>query len=74
MKRSLEIWQFTLPLCAVLMFTTGAYTTIHMVDGRYRVEVPINMKGLRIKTDVDKKECKPAEDKIQPQENQHSQE
>jgi hypothetical protein len=45
-----------------------------MVDGRYRVEVAINMKGLRIKTDVDKKEYKPAEDKIQPQENQYSKE
>ncbi len=57
MRRSLTIWSITLPLCGVLMFAMGCVTTIHMINGRYRVDVVVNTKGLRVKTDVDKREC-----------------
>ncbi|KOP25052.1 hypothetical protein AMR41_16670 [Hapalosiphon sp. MRB220] len=67
MKSNLSIWQISLPICAVLMFAICAYTTIYMVDGRYRVEIGVNINGLIIKTDVDKQECKLAEDEIEQQ-------
>ncbi|MCC5638651.1 hypothetical protein LC593_23020 [Nostoc sp. CHAB 5844] len=56
MQRISGIWQVTLPLCAVLMFGMGAYTTVYMVNGQYRVEISANLHGLNIKTDIDKKE------------------
>ncbi len=58
-KHSLTILSITLPLCGVLMFAMGCVTTIYMVNGRYRVDVVVNTKGLRVKTDVDKRECQP---------------
>ncbi|WP_235006853.1 hypothetical protein [Calothrix rhizosoleniae] len=57
MGRSLIIWSITLPLCGVLMFAIGCVTTIYMVNGRYRIDVVLNTKELRVKTDVDKREC-----------------
>ena len=33
-----NIWQITLPVCSVLMFSIGAYTTVYMVDGQYKVD------------------------------------
>ncbi|HLO87466.1 MAG TPA: hypothetical protein VK203_21025 [Nostocaceae cyanobacterium] len=37
----------------------GAATTVYMVNGRYRVEMSVTTKGLKIKTDIDKNErCK----------------
>ncbi|MDJ0674213.1 MAG: hypothetical protein QNJ36_02230 [Calothrix sp. MO_167.B42] len=57
MQRNLTIWSITLPLCGVLTFAMGCVTTIYMVNGRYYVDVVVNTKGLRVKTDVDKREC-----------------
>ena len=39
------------------MFAIGCVTTIYMVNGRYRIDVVLNTKELRVKTDVDKREC-----------------
>ncbi|HLO86739.1 MAG TPA: hypothetical protein VK203_17300 [Nostocaceae cyanobacterium] len=59
MKRISGLWQITFPLCAVFMFGMGAFTTVYMVNGRYRVEMSVTTKGLKIKTDIDKNEpCK----------------
>ena len=57
MGRNLTIWSITLPLCGLLMFGMGCATTIYMVEGRYRIDVALNTNGLRVKTDVDKREC-----------------
>lgn len=65
MKRNLGLWQITLPLCGLLIIGMGCLTSIYMVNGRYRVDIAVNTKGFRIKTDVDKRECKLIEDKIQ---------
>ncbi len=57
MQRSLTIWSITLPLCGLLMFGIGCATTIYIVNGRYRIYVALNTKGLQLETDVDKREC-----------------
>lgn len=60
MKNISGLWQITLPICAVAMFAMGSYTTVYMVNGRYRVEVSVNNRGLSVKTDIDKNEqCQP---------------
>jgi hypothetical protein len=64
MQRSLTVWAITLPLCGLLMFAMGCVTTIYMVNGRYRVDVVVNTKELRVKTDVDKRECQLVESTI----------
>jgi len=53
-----NIWQITLPFCSVLMFSIGAYTTVYMVDGQYKVDISLNTQGFNFKTYIDKKqEC-----------------
>ena len=53
-----NIWQITLPVCSVLMFSIGAYTTVYMVDGQYKVDISLNTQGFNFKTYIDKKqEC-----------------
>jgi hypothetical protein len=69
MKRELGILQITLSLCGVMMFGTLTYAAINMVNGQYRVEIGLNTKGLIIKSDIDKRQCKAVEDIAQKQEN-----
>jgi len=38
-----------------------------MVNGQYRVEIALNTKGLIIKLDIDKRQCKAVEDIAQKQ-------
>lgn len=53
------VWQVSLPLCTVIIFAIGSLTTIYMMNGRYRFNVEITPQGLKIKTDVDKRESNP---------------
>ncbi|MGF1935847.1 MAG: hypothetical protein RM347_015910 [Nostoc sp. ChiQUE02] len=68
MKRVLGVLQITLSLCGVMMFGTVTYAAINMVNGQYRVEMALNTKGLMIKSDIDKRQCKAVEDIAQEQE------
>lgn len=62
------LWQISLPLCAVAMFAMGSFTTVYMVNGRYRVEISVSNRGLSVKTDIDKNEkCQPLETNQLPQ-------
>jgi hypothetical protein len=56
MKPKFPLWQITLPLCIVLIFSIGALTTIYMVNGRYLFDLELTPQGLRIKTDMDKRD------------------
>ncbi|MCC5645845.1 hypothetical protein LC607_23470 [Nostoc sp. CHAB 5824] len=67
MKRELGILQITLSLCTVMMFGTVTYAAINMVNGQYQVEIALNTKGLIIKSDIDKRQCKAVEDIAQEQ-------
>ena len=60
-KSNFPLWQITLPLCAILIFCIGAFTTIHMVNGRYLFDLEFTPQRLKIKTDVDKRDSKPTE-------------
>lgn len=71
MKRNFSLWQITLPLCGVLIFGIGALTTIHMVNGRYLFDLEVNPQQLKIKTDMDKRESKPAEGRIKQDEREN---
>jgi hypothetical protein len=68
MKRVLGVLQITLSLCGVMMFGTVTYAAINMVNGQYRVEMALNTKGLIIKSDIDKRQCKAVEEIAQEQE------
>ncbi|OYD90510.1 hypothetical protein CDG76_30225 [Nostoc sp. 'Peltigera membranacea cyanobiont' 210A] len=68
MKRELGILQITLSLCGMIIFGTVTYAAINMVNGQYRVEIALNTKGLIIKSDIDKRQCKAVEDIAQKQE------
>ena len=72
MKRVLGVLQITLSLCGVMMFGTITYATINMVNGQYQVEIALNTKGLKIKSDIDKRQCKAVEDIAQKQESTNS--
>ena len=56
MKAKIHLWQITFPLCGVLIFAIGAFTTVYMINGRYLVHLEVNNRGLKITTDVDKRE------------------
>ncbi|MDZ8263717.1 hypothetical protein [Nostoc sp. ChiQUE01b] len=43
-----------------------------MVNGQYQVEIALNTKGLIIKSDIDKRQCKTVEDIAQKQESTNS--
>ncbi|MDJ0517018.1 MAG: hypothetical protein QNJ74_12435 [Trichodesmium sp. MO_231.B1] len=56
MKWQLSIWQITFPLCGVLIFSIGALTTIQMINGRYLFHLEVTPQGMKIITDVDKRD------------------
>lgn len=56
MKRQFPIWQITFPLCGVLIFAIGTFTTIYMMNGRYLFHLEVTSQGMKITTDVDKRE------------------
>lgn len=56
MKQQFSIWQITFPLCGVLIFSIGALTTIHMINGRYLFHLEVTPQGMKIITDVDKRD------------------
>ncbi|NES07426.1 MAG: hypothetical protein F6K22_34315 [Okeania sp. SIO2F4] len=56
MKQQFSIWQITFPLCGVIIFSIGALTTIHMIHGRYLFHFEITPQGIKILTDVDKRD------------------
>ncbi|MDY7006775.1 MAG: hypothetical protein SWX82_23335 [Cyanobacteriota bacterium] len=56
MKLQLSIWQITFPLCGVLIFSIGALTTIQMINGRYLFHLEVTPQGMKIITDVDKRD------------------
>ncbi|MEH2257868.1 hypothetical protein [Nostoc sp.] len=72
MKRVLGVLQISLLLCGVMMFGTVTYAAINMVNGQYQVEIALNTKGLIIKSDIDKRQCKTVEDIAQKQESTNS--
>ncbi|WP_334818772.1 hypothetical protein [Nostoc sp.] len=72
MKRVLGVLQITLSLCGVMMFGTVTYAAINMVNGQYQVEIMLNTKGLKIKSDIDKRQCKAVEDIAQKHESTNS--
>ncbi|MEH2171370.1 hypothetical protein [Nostoc sp.] len=72
MKRVLAVLQITLSLCGVMMFSTVTYAAINMVNGQYRVEMALNTKGLIIKSNIDKRQCKPVENIALKQESTNS--
>ncbi|MHC5740370.1 MAG: hypothetical protein ACYTXT_00430 [Nostoc sp.] len=72
MKRELGILQIILSLCGVMMFGTLTYAAINMVNGQYQVEISLNTKGLIIKSDIDKRQCKAVEDIAQKQKSTNS--
>jgi heme-binding NEAT domain protein len=63
-QSNFPVWQISLPLCTVIIFAIASLTTIYMVNGRYRFNVEITPQGLKIKTDVDKRESNPTKDKV----------
>ncbi|MGD1713065.1 hypothetical protein [Dapis sp. BLCC M172] len=63
MKWQLSIWQITFPLCGVLIFSIGAFTTIQMINGRYIFNFEVTPQGIKILTDVDKRDS--ANDSVQ---------
>ena len=63
--RRLPIWQITLPLGAVLIFGIGAFTAFSMVEGRYLFDLDINREGIKIRTDVDKREDSSLQDRAE---------
>lgn len=56
MKRQFSIWQITFPLCGVLIFSIGALTTIQMINCRYLFHLEVTPQGMKIITDVDKRD------------------
>ncbi|MEH2314942.1 MAG: hypothetical protein V7K35_26860 [Nostoc sp.] len=72
MKRELGVLQITLSLCGVMMFGTVTYAAINMVNGQYQVEITLNTKELKIKSDIDKRECKAVKNIAQKQESTNS--
>jgi hypothetical protein len=62
MKRYFPLWQITLPLCGVLMFAIGSFTTIYMVNGRYIFDLDFSPKQLKVRTDIDKREGNQSDD------------
>ncbi len=56
MKWQFSIWQITFPLCGVLIFSIGAVTTIQMINGRYLFHLEVTPQGMKILTDVDKRD------------------
>ncbi|MBD2252485.1 hypothetical protein [Nostoc parmelioides] len=58
MKRVLGILQVSLLFSGVVMCATVTYAAINMATGQYKVEIAVNDKGLNIKSDIDKRECK----------------
>ncbi|MEM6752629.1 MAG: hypothetical protein AAF630_06645 [Cyanobacteria bacterium P01_C01_bin.38] len=56
MKCNFPIWQITLPLAGVLMFSIGAITTIYMINGRYLFHLEASPQKVTITTDVDKRD------------------
>ncbi|MFN6482946.1 MULTISPECIES: hypothetical protein [unclassified Nostoc] len=72
MKRELRVLQITLSLCGVMMFGTVTYAAINMVNGQYQVEIGLNTNGLIIKSDIDKRQCKPIKNIVQKQESTSS--
>ncbi|NET15060.1 MAG: hypothetical protein F6K08_20640 [Okeania sp. SIO1H6] len=56
MKQQFSIWQITFPLCGVLIFSIGALTTIQMINGRYLFHLELTPQGMKIITDVDKRD------------------
>ncbi|MGB3509802.1 MAG: hypothetical protein WBA93_11275 [Microcoleaceae cyanobacterium] len=55
MNQQFPSWQLTLSLCGVLIFSIGALTTIHMINGRYLFHLEVTPQGMKIITDVDKR-------------------
>jgi hypothetical protein len=72
MKRNFPIWQITLPLCGVMIFTLGYLTTIHMINGRYIFHLEASPKGINVTTDVDKRESRSTGDIHQKEDNNKS--
>ena len=56
MKKQFPIWQLSFPLCGVLIFTIGAFTTIYIINGRYLFNMEVTPQTIKITTDVDKRE------------------
>ncbi|QLE57671.1 hypothetical protein [Nostoc sp. TCL26-01] len=73
MKRVLGILQITLSLAGMMMCGTVTYAAINMATGQYRVEIAVNDQGLKIKSDIDKRECKINVTNIQALEEKDSQ-
>ena len=67
LKRCFPVWQITLPLCVVIIFSIGALTTIYMVEGRYLFNLDISGERIKIITDVDKRESHPTQDINKPE-------
>ena len=58
------IWQITFPLCAVLMFGIATFAALRMAEGRYIFDVNISRNGIKIRTDVDKRDRPSLPDKV----------
>jgi hypothetical protein len=56
MKTQFSFWQITFPLCGFLIFAIGAFTTVYMINGRYLFHLEVTPQGLKVTTDVDKRE------------------
>ena len=54
MNPKFPIWQVTLPLAVVAIFTMGAVTTIYMSNGGYIFQFGATPKRVKIKTRIDK--------------------
>jgi hypothetical protein len=59
MKTKFPIWQITFPICVIFMFTVGTITAIYMVNGRYIFNIEVTPQGIKVITDVDKRDGKP---------------
>ena len=56
MKNKIPLWQITFPLSGVLIFGIGAVINIYMINGRYQFRLEATSQGIKIITDVDKRE------------------
>jgi hypothetical protein len=73
MKRNFPIWQITLPLAGVLIFSIGAITTIYTINGRYLFHFEASPQKVKITTEVDKRDSNQEKTTTKPEKKEKSQ-
>lgn len=63
-KRRFPWWQITLPLCVVVISGIGYFTAVNMTNGQFHTYIEVTPKGLKLQTDVDKRQNRPNQNKL----------